>query len=343
MLHGHGDDGYRQSHPIVADFSSNVWYGSEPAGLRDYVFSQWNTVNRYPEVLAERLAARVAAHHGLPPGQVLMSSGTTESIYLVAQAWAGRRTTIVTPAFAEYEDAARLHGHQLSFLAWGDALAANLPVGVDLVFICNPNNPTGSVLQASELVALLVRHPTTVFVLDEAFIEFTARIVTALPLLARFDNLLIMRSMTKAYAIPGLRLGYVVASEKLIAQLTRGKAPWTVNTLAAAAGHFIFEHFAAVQPPTAQLLADRTAFAAQLAGNAGLAIMPSHTHYFVGALRRGTAADLKRWLLARHGLLIRDAANFRGLSPAHFRVCTRPAADNQLLLNALRQWTDLPA
>lgn len=342
MLHGHGDDGYRHSQPIVADFSTNVWYGGEPAGLKDYVFSQWAAVNRYPEVLAESLAARVAAHHGLPPGQVLMSSGTTETIYLVAQAWAGRRSVIVTPAFADYEDAARLHGHQVGFLPWEEVTADTALAG-DVVFVCNPNNPTGSVLRQPELVALLTRNPHTVFVLDEAFIEFTASISTALPLLARFDNLLIMRSLTKAYAIPGLRLGYVAASAKLIARLVAGKAPWTVNALAAAAGHFIFEHFEAVQPPTQRLLADHAAFVAQLASNPGLTVQPSHTHYFLAALRGGTAADLKRWLLARHGLLIRDAANFRGLTPGHFRVCTRRPADNQLLLNALREWTTLPA
>ena len=342
MLHGHGDDGYRHDSPLVADFSTNVWYGGEPAGLRAYVFSQWATVNRYPEVLAESLAARIAAHHGLLPAQVLMSSGTTESIYLLAQAWRGSRTTIVTPAFAEYEDAARRHGHQLTFLPW-EQLTAGAPLAAELVFICNPNNPTGSVLAEAAVVDLLTRYPSTVFVLDEAFIEFTTSITSLLPLLGRFDNLLIMRSMTKAYAIPGLRLGYVVASPGLIARLTGAKAPWTVNALAAAAGHFLFEHFAAVQPPTARLLADRAAFAARLAENPALEIYPSHTHYFTGRLRQGTAAALKRWLLAEHGLLIRDAANFRDLTPGHFRLCTRLPADNQLLLNALRAWTALPA
>jgi threonine-phosphate decarboxylase len=341
MLHGHGDDGYRHTHPIVADFSTNVWYGGEPPGLKDYVFSQWATVNRYPEVLAESLAARVAAHHGVPPGQVLMSSGTTESIYLVAQAWAGRRTTILTPAFAEYEDACRLHGHALHFLPWSD-LQWDTLVDSDLVFICNPNNPTGSVLSAEAVASLLAANPHTVFVLDEAFIEFTTSIQTLIPLLSRFDNLLIMRSLTKAYAIPGLRLGYVVAAEALIARLTATKAPWTVGALAAAAGHFIFEHFAEVQPPTARLLAERATFATKLAA-VNLPVEPSYTHYFVAALRHGTAADLKRWLLARHGLLIRDASNFRGLTPAHFRVSTQRPADNLLLINALREWTALPA
>jgi threonine-phosphate decarboxylase len=340
MLHGHGDDGYRHAYQLVVDFSTNVWYGGEPAGLKDYVFSQWPSINRYPEVLAESLAARVAAHHGVPPAQVLMSSGTTESIYLVAQAWAGRRTTILTPAFAEYEDACRLHSHTLRFLPW-EELRPDTLVNSDLVFICNPNNPTGSILTAATVASLLVANPRTVFVLDEAFIEFTTSVETLIPLLASFDNLLIMRSLTKAYAIPGLRLGYVVASEALITRLTASKAPWTVSALAAAAGNFIFEHFAAVQPPVRQLLADRAAFADQLAQAADLLIEPTHTHYFVVKLPRGTAADLKQWLLARHGLLIRDASNFRNLTPAHFRVSTQRPADNLLLINALREWTAL--
>jgi threonine-phosphate decarboxylase len=342
MLHGHGDDGYRHTSPIRADFSTNVWYGGPPAGLQEYVFSQWPSVSRYPEVLAESLAARIAAHHGVAPAQVLVSSGTTESIYLVAQAWAGRRSTVLTPAFAEYEDACRLHGHALHFLPWED-LGANQALASDLVFICNPNNPTGSVLAPGLLPALLAQNPATVFVLDEAFIEFTVSIESAIPLLASFDNLLIMRSLTKAYAIPGLRLGYVVASAALVAQLSRHKAPWAVNALAVAAGHYLFENYAQVQLPLAQLLAEKATLVAALTQNPGFDILPSRTHYFLARTRRGTAAELKHWLLDQHGLLIRDASNFRGLTPAHFRIGTRSPADNQLLLTALAAWTASPA
>lgn len=338
MLHGHGDDAYRHSQHVVADFSTNVWYGGEPTGLKEYVFAQWPTVNRYPEVLAESLAAQVAAHHSVAPAQVLISSGTTESIYLVAQAWARQRSTILTPAFAEYEDACRLHGHQLRFLAWED-LQADTLIASELIFICNPNNPTGSVLMAEVLRALLTSNPDTVFVLDEAFIEFTTSISSAIPLLSQFDNLLILRSLTKAYAIPGLRLGYVLGSAQLVARLTQHKAPWAVNALAVAAGRFLFAHYAQVQPSIAQLLADKEKLAAALAQNLGINVFPSHTHYFLAATRHGTAAELKHWLLAQHGLLIRDAANFRGLTPAHFRIGTRSAADNQLLINALAAWT----
>jgi threonine-phosphate decarboxylase len=176
-------------------------------------------------------------------------------------------------------------------------------------------------------------------VLDEAFLEFTTRITTAIPLLARFSNLLVLRSMTKAYAIPGLRLGYIVASEALISQLTQCKMPWAVNALAVAAGHFLFAHYAQVQPPLQQLLHDTATLMAQLRLNSGLEVFPSDTHFFLAATKRGTASDLKRWLLSQQGLLIRDAANFRGLTPRHFRIGTRSVADNELLVTALHEWT----
>jgi len=342
MLHGHGDDGYRHGHEIKADFSTNVWYGGEPAGLKDYLFNQWPTINRYPEVLAESLAAQVAAHHGLMPAQVLISSGTTESLYLVAQAWAGGSSTVLTPSFAEYEDATRLHRHHLTFLAWNE-LEADTQFASDLAFICNPNNPTGSVLALETITTLLTNNPQTVFVLDEAFIEFTTSISTAVPMLAQFDNLLIMRSLTKAYAIPGLRLGYVLGPPALVARLTQYKPPWTVNALAAAAGNFLFANYNQVQLLLPQLLADKTALVSALRSNTGVEVLPSHTHYFLAVTRRGTAAELKRWLLTQHGLLIRDAANFRGLTSAHFRIGTRIPADNQLLIDALATWTALPA
>src|SRR5690606_22137033 len=118
MLKGHGDDAYRYNKEIVANFSSNVWYGGEPAGLKAHLFSQWKTINKYPEVLGESLQNKIAQHHQLTPEQILVSSGTTESIYLIAQALRENSTTVVIPAFAEYEDACRMHHHQINFLDW---------------------------------------------------------------------------------------------------------------------------------------------------------------------------------------------------------------------------------
>jgi threonine-phosphate decarboxylase len=340
MLHGHGDDRDRYATKIRADFSTNVWYGGEPAGLKEYLFSQWERINRYPDVLAESLAGQVADHHQVAARQVLVNSGTTESIYLIAQAYAGRTTTIVTPAFAEYEDACRMHGHTLTFLDWSEA--TQVPrLASDLVFICNPNNPTGAVFY--QLADWIRQNPQTLFVVDEAFIEFTDQLTTAIPLLTQFENMLIMRSLTKAYAIPGLRLGYVVGSALLIDRLKANKQPWTVNAMALAAGQYIFDHFDAVQLPLRQLLIDKYSFVGELICNPSIQIYESGTpssatHFFLAKILTGTAAELKTYLIEKHGLLIRDASNFRGLEAGHFRLCTLSPDKNALLVNALAEW-----
>lgn len=335
MLHGHGDDAYRYPHQIVADFSTNVWTGGEPAGLKEHLFGQWDLIRKYPEVVAEGLAGQVARHHQVKPEEVLVTNGTTESIYLLAQAFSGQGTTITIPAFAEYEDACRMHRHALHFLPWQE-LATIPRLQTDLLFLCNPNNPTGSVF--SEVEALLAKNPHTLVVVDEAFIHFTRSLQTAVPLLRRYSNLLILRSMTKAFAIPGLRLGYLLGQETRINQLKAFKPPWSVNALAIAAGKYIFDHLPHLQVPVGQLLKDKEALAARLQQEAGVRVEPSHTHFFLAQTATGTAARLKHYLVEHFGLLIRDAANFRGLGPKHFRIATLGPAHDEKLIAALVQW-----
>ncbi|GLU50628.1 threonine-phosphate decarboxylase [Dyadobacter frigoris] len=335
MLQGHGDDSYRYSNKIIADFSTNVWYGGEPSGLKEYIFSQWSTINRYPEVMAESLSEMVASHHKLNSDQVLINSGTTESIYLIAQAFSGKRTTIVTPAFAEYEDACKLYHHDLAFLPWSKI--QELPaLSTDLVFICNPNNPTGETFP--QLENWVQQNPKTLFVVDEAFIDFTEQINSSIPLINQYPNLLIMHSLTKAYAIPGLRLGYVVASGDLISKLKIIKQPWTVNTMALQAGKFIFENYQQIQIPLKNLLMEKERFAQKLSQNPASKIHKSTTHFFLAETLKGDAAELKQFLIEKYGLLIRDASNFRDLTKQHFRIATLSPEKNNLLIEALEEW-----
>ena len=334
MFEGHGDDGYKHSRALKADFSTNVWYGGAPAGLKEHLFAQWEKIQRYPEVLSESLTAKIAAHHGLPQGTVLVTNGSTESIYLIAQAFNKHRTAIAVPAFAEYEDACLLHGHHTRFIPWNEVEAATLE-DTDVLFICNPNNPTGAVIH--DLTSFVKRNINVLFVVDEAFIEFTYEVTSLVSDVRHCANLIVMRSMTKVYAIPGLRLGYIVAQEHLLQRLTRQKLPWSVNSMAIEAGHFIFDHYTELELPLRQLLSDKEEFVRQLAGTP-LVVLPSHTHFFLCQTTGGTAAGLKRFLLDEADLLIRDAGNFRGLTASSLRLATLSPAKNQLLINALHQW-----
>jgi threonine-phosphate decarboxylase len=150
-----------------------------------------------------------------------------------------------------------------------------------------------------------------------------------------------MSSLTKTYAIPGLRLGYVLAQEDIISQLIRIKQPWTVNALALAAGDFIFDHFESIQLPVSQLLEDKRTFVQELSQMEALQIYESDTHFFLARTLVRNAAQLKEYLIEKHGLLIRDACNFRGLTRQHFRLATQSPENNQIMVNALREWEKL--
>ena len=335
MLNGHGDDGYRHDTQIVADFSTNVWYGGSPDGLKSHLFSNWDKIHKYPEVTGETLTAKIAAHYGFNSDQFLVANGSTESIYLIAQAFKGKKSAIVIPAFAEYEDACVMHEHQVSFIAWQD-LKPHVALEIDLLFICNPNNPTGAAVDW--LPDLIKENPNTVFVVDEAFIEFTLLTESVVKLTQTYKNLIVMRSMTKAYAIPGLRLGYIVAAVEQIEHLKRLKLPWTVNVLALEAGHFIFDHYDQLQLPVKTLLQDKEEFLRKLSAINTLKITASTTHFFIAETRIKNAAMLKLFLLKEFNILIRDASNFRGLGAGCIRLATLDNVKNELLIKALLEW-----
>jgi threonine-phosphate decarboxylase len=346
MHYGHGDNSYQYLQEPVADFSTNVWQGGEPAGLKEHLFSRWSLINHYPEILAESLARKLAVRNGLSPENILVTNGATEGIFLLAQLFRKKRSRIVIPSFSEYEDACRNHDHELSFLPWDELshairlTADRPPFGADhsapaLFWIGNPNNPTGAVFPPLE--TLIAQNPQTVFAVDEAFIEFTDATASLTGAVLRYPNLVVFRSLTKSFAIPGLRLGYLAAGKELIERLQTLKLPWSVNALALEAGHFILDHFPAPHWSLAPLLEEKNRFVRQLRGM-GLETVPGHTHFILCRTAEGTAKELQRYLLENFGLLIRDAGNFRGLDSGHFRLATLSADKNQLMINALKQW-----
>ena len=334
MLYGHGDDGYRYRGEITADFSTNVWYGGEPGGLKEHLFARWSVINRYPEVLAEDLGRKIAHHHHFDATNILVTNGTMESIYLIAHAFKGGETSIVFPSFAEYEDACRIHDQHIRFLDW-NAINVFSKLNSSLIFICHPNNPTGLIFD--DLQTIIENNPDTIFVIDEAFIEFTFSAASLIRLVSDHKNVIILRSMTKAFAIPGLRLGYIAAPAPLIGKLTSYKMPWAVNALAIEAGHFIFDNLAVNKIPLRQLLHDKEDFVHSLQ-QVAIRTHRSHTHFFLAEIPFGTAKELKQYLVDFHRILIRDASNFRGLNDRQFRLATLSPSKNGLLVAALQQW-----
>jgi threonine-phosphate decarboxylase len=338
MIDGHGDDAWQYKEQIRVNFSSNVLYGELDKGLLTHLQDKVADVTRYPEAAAQSLQAVAAAEYAVAFDQVLVTNGVTEAIYLAAQVFGqqAKSARVLIPSFAEYEDACRLHGLDVHLLPWNTLTPVyRFPAG--LVFLCNPNNPTGAAVPVDQLRQLLRDNPHAVFVIDESYIEFTRATSSLLPELGQYPNVLLLRSLTKSCRIPGLRIGFAIGHQPLIRRLRAGKMPWSVNRLAIEAGLYIFSR-QRFPFPLGQLLADTVAWRDQLQVATGWPVEKTDTHYFlVKTPLEFTAAALKQYLVSRHGLLIRDAANFKGLTPSHFRVACQSPEHNQLLTEALSE------
>jgi len=338
MLQGHGDDAYLYTHTIKANFSTNIWYGGRSEELKAFIQDNWDKIHAYPEPAAESLTDLIAQDQGLQSEQVLTCNGATEAFYLIAQCFRSKTSTIIIPTFAEYEDACRVNEHQLNFLNWQD-LKPTSPFPEGLVWLCNPNNPDGRVVEKAFLHSLLINNPNCTFVVDEAYIDFTDSISSAIDLIDNHQNLILVKSLTKNFSIPGLRLGYLIANRDMVQNIRFFKPPWTVNSIAIEAGKYILQRKQAFLPPVSQYKSSQKKLAGKLAEIPGLKIWPSNTSYFLIELEKSSASELKNYLISEFGLLIRDASNFRGLNDSFIRVATLSEEKNQLLIDALIQWS----
>jgi len=339
MINGHGDDRYLFNYKIVADFSSNVYYGSWANGLQQHLTDCLYKVRNYPEANAQRLQTALADWHALTPAQVLVTNGATEAFYLVAHAYRRKSATIVIPAFAEYEDACRANDLQIQHLHWDDLLP-DTTFQTDIVFFGNPNNPTGAILRPATIQQLLEHNTQTMFVIDEAYVDFTVDVISMIPFLDQYPNLIIIKSLTKTYSIPGLRLGYILSGAAVINNILPYKMPWSVNALAIEAGLFIAAHRQEMVLPTAELTRETFHLIGALRAIGNISIRHTHTNFFLCQTEKGTAATLKQYLLETSGLLIRDASNFRSLTPQHFRIAAQRREHNALLVKGITAWME---
>jgi threonine-phosphate decarboxylase len=337
MINGHGNDLHRYGGLIKADFSSNIVPGGMSPKLMAHLCRCVAGCANYPEPDAGSLALHLAHHHGVAAGNVVVTNGSAEAFYLLAQLWVGESSTIVIPSFAEYEDAARVHRHACTFLKSSE-LDESTRFSTKIVWIGNPNNPDGKVFSPQVIRQLCQNNPDSLIIVDEAYAGLCLDFQSVVPMIEELSNLVVVRSLTKVFAIAGLRLGYVLASKAICNRLMAIKMPWSVNSLALAAGGFVLEHYQELLPDVASLLSRSRQLQRQLSQSTQLEVFPSPCNYFLVRLNMGIAGDLKQYLVDNHGILIRDASNFRGLDERYFRVAVQSDEENQKLMKGIKQW-----
>lgn len=341
MLFGHGDDFYNSQNEVKINFSSNVWHGANLDKLKEHLNEQFSKLTRYPEPDAASLKRLLARRYEIKEENVVVTNGSITAFYLIAQAWKGAKSTIAVPSFAEYEDACRLHEHELTFFSTSDDLSELSLEGQDFCWICNPNNPDGKLLHRTEILRLLAANRNTKFIIDQAYVAFTTEDMLKPSDVKNNPNLILIQSISKAYNIPGLRIGYLVASPEITAMVNKYIIPWSINAIALEASKYILIHPAQFTLPIRKWQRETAELIYQLNKFDNLEVIPTSTTFFLVRLKKGTAAELKKYLWDNYGILIRDASNFRGLDETYIRLSTQTTAENQVLIDAIREWFSL--
>jgi histidinol-phosphate/aromatic aminotransferase/cobyric acid decarboxylase-like protein len=299
-------------------------------------------LDRYPDPTAAAARDALAAALDLAPDRIALGNGAAELLWTLAAALIrpGTPVMIVEPAFGELRAAATHAGGRLH--EWraraDDGFAVDLPAvgrairdrGAAVAYVCAPGTPAGTAVPAGAIYALADAHPDTTFLVDQSFLSLSERfaeLAVAPPV-----NVACIRSLTKDFAIPGVRVGYVVAAPALIARVEHGRPAWTTSAAAQAAAIAACGSGAFVADSRDRVLAARAALAAGLAA-IGLPPAPSSTGFLI--VRTGDARGVRRRLLARHRIVVRDCASF-GL-PEHIRLAARAAPDRERAIAALRQ------
>jgi threonine-phosphate decarboxylase len=227
------------------------------------------------------------------------------------------QSEIPSPTFSEYEDACQL-----------------FPSSSDkkMLWLCNPNNPTGEVYAPSYIERMLSEYDLVV--LDQSYENYTDAQVMAPREGCQIPKVIQIHSMTKTYGVPGLRLGYITAHESLTAKIRQYLRPWSVSALALEAGKFLLQHDELICKPDLQ---EAKRLAMCLEELPDIEVTPTQTNFMLCRMASHTAAELKDYLAREHHMLIRDASNFRSLTPYHFRVASQTPAENDALVEAINQ------
>ena len=333
----------------IVDFSASINPLGPPASARKAFQESYNEVSRYPDPYGEELKKALAKRHGMKPTEILVGNGSTQLVYLLCFALRPRKALVVGPAFSEHPNALTLAGAKVRFLprtangdfrfstddfmaAWGKA--------DDMAFLTTPSSVTGRLIPRTEVekIARIALSKKRFLVIDEAFIDFVEE-ESVKQLIWDNPYVIILRSLTKYYALPGLRLGYLLAHSRRVAQFAAYLEPWSVNGPAQKVALACLAD-ARFRLNTERWLHRERSFLAQaLIALKWFRPYPSNANFLLVRIANNASVLGLHSFLLNKKILIRACNSFAGLGSDHFRVAVKRRKDNRLLLEALTEWT----
>ncbi|MDP2277901.1 MAG: threonine-phosphate decarboxylase CobD [Nitrospirota bacterium] len=367
MQETHGGNIYALSEKLrlneknIIDFSASINPLGIPESVNSAIKDNIKYLYNYPDPDAKRLRSQLAKHHKINPESIICGNGSTEMIYLVARALRPERVLIPAPTFSEYERACRI-SYELRVMSYelrednnydivtNDFIAhmkgdinsklqtPNSKLKCDMAFLCNPNNPTGRVLKKADVIKIAdaSRKLKCYLVVDEAFIDFVPE-ESVIKEVEKNPYLIVLRSLTKFYALSGLRIGYGVFPLNITETIKEHKEPWTVNTLAQTVGTAAFNDIA-YKKKTFRVIKQEKDFMEKEFKRLEISYIPSQANYYL--LRINHAKEIIS-ALRNKGILVRDCSNFKGLDGEYIRIAVKSRKDNMRLLKELSNFLDV--
>jgi threonine-phosphate decarboxylase len=332
----------------LIDFSANMNPLGPPPAAWQALLENLPGIVHYPDPHARGLKTALADYLGVEPANLAMGNGSIELIYLLPRIFSLATAMVPAPGFSEYDYAIRLTPCQCRYVylqppdyTWDlPVLREEISQG-GLIFLCNPNNPTGTLLSRSDLESLLnVLPESALLVMDEAFIDFVAdhQDLTLVPRAVKDPRLLVLGSLTKFFALPGLRLGYLAGTPERISRLAAFLPPWNINSLAQAAGVAALQDQKFIQESRDYVFKARQLLFEALSAIPGLNPLPPTANFIFCRLGPELPnAPRMVELMGRRGFLLRDCSNYRGLDDRCLRLAVRRRQDNLDVAAALQE------
>jgi len=331
----------------ILDFSVNLNPLSFPESLKNTISENIDKIYYYPEISGDTLRSRIAEKINCSPENILLGNGSTQIIYLLPVALNIKKAVIIQPTFSEYEKGlkrvnAKIFNYQLkeidNFTLNIDSLLKKLnTLDFDALYFCNPSNPVGNMLEREKLIYLAdyLRKADKIFVLDEAFIDFTKEKGM---LEKNFKKCIILRSLTKIFGIAGLRIGYCKSDIKTIVQLKKNIEPWSLNCFSLIAGEELLKKEDFIEKTNFFVEKERNYIVKEISTIKNIKVFDSQTNYlFLKILTKNSVKELENFLIDKN-ILIRNCSNFRGLNDKFFRVGIKKRKENKILTDNLKEF-----
>ena len=332
----------------MIDFSSNINFLGISPKVKEAIIDALDNIDFYPEIDSATLVKTLGSFYNITPQEILCGNGASELIYILIQALKPSCILIPSPTFAEYEGGARgalvetefvFLEEEKNFYPVPDLVIARLPQK-GILFLCNPNNPTGTIARKESLSQIIeaANEKNTMVVIDESFMDFVIG-ENKWSFLQDQNiprNLLILRSLTKFFAIPGLRLGFLRAHPQIREKIAVSLPPWNVNILAQKGGQALFTDITYLSKSRQAIQKEKEYLFAEIKKIAGLKPFPAAANFLLIKVENGYYNSELQNILGKKGVYIRDCSTFRGLTSRFFRIAVKSRQENEILLALLR-------